>query len=104
MKKAALLAILLSGCATQSGVMPEGKDAYLLILSAGYGFTSSTDLKIRAHEEAAAFCGGQHKRPETIYEKMAEAGVPDRSEESLKFRCVAGGDTQEISAIPSVAH
>ncbi len=102
MRKAALLAILLSGCATQSGVMPEGKDSYLVILSAGYGFTSSADLKIRAHKEAAAFCGGQHKRPETIYEHTAQPGL-DSPPEELKFRCVAAGDAQEGSVISSAA-
>ncbi len=101
MKKALLLAILLSGCAAQSGVMPEGKDAYLVILSAGYGFTSSADLKIQAHKEAAAFCGGQHKRPETIYEHAGQPGMAsDRSQEELKFRCVAA-DGAEASTVSS---
>lgn len=85
--------------------MPEGKDAYLVILSAGYGFTSSTDLKISAHKEAAAFCAGQHKRPETITEHTTQTEMAsDSPQEELKFRCVAGGDTQEASTVSSAGH
>ncbi len=102
MKKTALMAILLAGCTTQSGVIPEGKDAYLVIMSPGYGFTSLTDLRIRAHKQAGAFCGGLNKRPETISERTLEAGITsDHPEETLKFRCVAAGDTQEAATVSS---
>jgi hypothetical protein len=94
--KMIFLVMLLAGCATQSGVMPEGQDAYLIILSGGYGFTSSIDLKIKAHKEAGAFCMSLDERPETIYEKSILAGIDsDSPGEELKFRCIASAVAQE---------
>lgn len=111
-QKIILAALLLAGCATQSGVIPEGRDGYLLILSGGYGFASAIDLKIRAHQEAGAFCMGQNQRPETIYEKTIPAGIEgDKPGEELKFRCVATPDalnapSADVPAAPapSTAH
>ncbi|NNM68958.1 MAG: hypothetical protein HKM00_03140 [Gallionella sp.] len=98
MKKVILMAALLSGCATHSGVIPEGKEGYLILLSGGYGFASATDLKIAAHKEANAFCAGLNKRPETLSEKNAQPGIlSDFSEEELKFRCIANPDSPAVS-------
>jgi hypothetical protein len=67
-----------------------GEEGYLIMLSGGHGFASATDLKIAAHKEANAFCAGSNKRPETLLEKNAQAGIlSDFSEEELKFRCIA---------------
>lgn len=107
MKRALLLAILLTGCATQSGVIPEGKDAYLLILSSGYGMASATDLKIDAHKEAYEHCRKLGKLPETIYEKTDPRGaMSDFHEEELKFKCVAAPNVSSAPAAltaPAVA-
>jgi hypothetical protein len=100
MRRAFIWAILLTGCATESGVIPEGKDAYLLILSSGHGLASSVDLKIDAHKEANDFCMKLGKRPETIYEKTDPNGaMSDFHEEELKFKCVADPNISSASAI-----
>lgn len=94
MKRIAVLAlVVLSGCATSSGVIPEGKEAYLIIKTGGHGFATPVDLKIEAHKQASAFCMGQNKRHETINEKTLQPGmVTDYSEYDLKFKCVAGAE------------
>jgi hypothetical protein len=98
MKQVILMAALLSGCATHSGIIPEGKDGYLIMLSGGHGFASATDLKITAHQEANAFCAGLNQRPETLLEKNVQAGIlSDFSEEELKFRCIANPDSPVVS-------
>ena len=98
MKQVILMAVLLSGCATHSGVIPEGKESYLIMLSGGHGFASATDLKIAAHQQAYAFCAGSNKRPETLSEKNTQAGIlADFSEEELKFRCIANPDSPAAS-------
>ncbi len=100
MRRALFLAILLAGCATQTGVIPEGKDAYLLILSSGYGLASSTDLKIDAHKEAGDFCMKHGKLPETVYEKTDPQGtLSDFHEEELKFKCVADPNISSASVV-----
>jgi hypothetical protein len=95
MKKLLCCAVLLSGCAMQSGVMPEGRDSYLLIMSTGYGIASAGDLRISAHQEATAFCSKLGKRPETVTEKtIPRGGASDFYEEELKFRCVTAASAQ----------
>lgn len=89
MKKLMLLVLFLTGCATNSGVIPEGKDSYIVIVSAGHRFTSSGDLKIEAYKEANAYCKKFDKQIETILEKTIQAGVlANSSEAELKFKCI----------------
>lgn len=90
MKNVILLTLLLSGCATNSGIIADGKDSYIVIVSAGHRFTSSGDLKIDAYKEASAYCMKLDKQLETIFEKAIQAGVlANSSEVELKFKCIA---------------
>lgn len=52
MKKVILMAVLLTGCATQSGVIPEGKDSYLLIMSGGYQNLISMIFRLMSFRDA----------------------------------------------------
>jgi hypothetical protein len=98
MKKVILASVLLTGCATQSGVIPEGKDSYLLLMSGGIS-SAPIDLKIKAHKEANAYCMGFNKRPETIAEKTSQSGMTsDVADEELKFRCIANSDVPDVPA------
>ena len=90
MKKLILLAFLMTGCATNSGVIPDGKDAYIVLVSGGHGFASAGVLKIDAYKDANAYCMKQDKQLETISEKTVQAGLLSNvSEAELKFRCIA---------------
>ena len=89
MKKFVFLVLFLSGCATNSGIIPEGRDSYIVIISAGHRFTSSGDLKIAAYKNADAYCKKSDKKIETILEKTIQAGVlANVSEVALKFKCI----------------
>lgn len=90
MKNVIVLALFLTGCATYSGVIPDGKDSYIVIASGGHGFTSSGDLKIDAYKEANAYCMKLDKQLETISAKTIEAGILTKfSEAELKFKCIS---------------
>lgn len=90
MKKLILLCFVLTGCATNSGVIADGKDAYIVLVSGGHGFSSAGVLKIDAYQKANAYCLKQDKQLETISEKTTQAGVlANSSEAELKFRCIA---------------
>lgn len=90
MKKLILLAFIMTGCATNSGVIPDGKDAYIVLVSGGHGFSSAGVLKIDAYKNANAYCMKQDKQLETISEKTVQAGILSNvSEAELKFRCIA---------------
>lgn len=89
MKNVLLLALLLAGCASSSGVIPDGKDSFIIIASGGHRFTSASDLKIDAYKEANAHCKKQDKQIETIAERSIQAGVlTNSSEAELKFKCI----------------
>ena len=89
MKSIILLAIVLTGCASTSGVIPDGKDSYIVIISGGHRFTSASDLKIDAYKEANAYCKKSDKQIETVAERSIQAGVlTNSSEAELKFKCI----------------
>jgi len=90
MKKLILLAFVLTGCATNSGVIADGKDSYIVLVSGGHGFASAGELKIDAYKNASEFCIKQDKQLETISEKTVQAGVlASTSEAELKFKCIS---------------
>lgn len=89
MKNVIFFAILLAGCSTNSGVIPDGKDSYIIIVSGAHRFSSSSDLKIDAYKEANVYCKKSDRQIETISEKTVQAGVLSNSAEAeLKFKCI----------------
>jgi hypothetical protein len=85
-----LMGIFLSGCASHSGVISDGKDSYIVILSGEGGYTSAGALKIDAYKEANAYCKKRKRQLETISENIIRAGLLSRfSEVDLKFRCIS---------------
>ena len=90
MKKIWLLSFLLAGCAINSGVIQDGKDSYIVLLSAGHGYSSAGELKIDAYKEANAYCMKLDKQFESISDKTVQAGIlADKSEAELKFKCIS---------------
>lgn len=84
-----LLILLLSGCATHSGVIQDGKDTYIVMVSGGNSFASAGQLKIDAYQEASAYCQKQDKQLESMSDKTIQAGVlANTSEAELKFKCI----------------
>ena len=90
MKKLIFLALILTGCSSTSGVIPDGKDSFVVIVSGGHRFTSSSEMKIDAYKEANAHCKKADKNIETIAERSIQSGVlTNTSEAELKFKCIA---------------
>jgi hypothetical protein len=58
---AAIVALLLSACASSSGVVPIGPDTFLVSRQAGSGFTGLGSLKADAFREAGRYCTDQNK-------------------------------------------
>jgi hypothetical protein len=89
MKNVIPLALLLSACSTNSGIIPDGKDSYIVISSSSHSFSSSSNLKISVYKEANEFCQKSDRQIETISEKTIQAGVlSDSAEAELKFKCI----------------
>lgn len=62
----AIAVSVLSGCAANSGVIPIGKDTYMVSRQAATGFSGSGTLKAEAFQEANSFCRSQSKEVQVI--------------------------------------
>lgn len=56
-----LVVLPLIGCASNSGVIPIGKDTYMVSRQAATGFSGSGTLKAEAFKEAGSYCVTQNK-------------------------------------------
>jgi hypothetical protein len=52
---------VLSGCASQTGVVPNGQGGYLIAKQAATGFPGLGNLKAEAMAEAGQYCAGQSR-------------------------------------------
>jgi hypothetical protein len=66
------IALLLVGCASNSGVAPIGKDTYMVSRQAATGFSGSGDLKAEALREANQYCLNQKKVLQVIHTEEAK--------------------------------
>ena len=55
----ALSVLLVAGCASQTGVVPNGQGGYLIAKQAATGFPGLGNLKAEAMGEANQYCQGQ---------------------------------------------
>jgi hypothetical protein len=55
----ALSALIVAGCASQTGVVPNGQGGYLIAKQAATGFPGLGNLKAEAMGEANQYCQGQ---------------------------------------------
>lgn len=78
----------LSACTAQSGVIPDGPDAYKVIISGKTGFTPTGQLKINAYRQANSYCARSGKRMETIADNSVENGFLRFPSAEIRFRCV----------------
>ncbi len=83
----ALLPLLAS--AGSPDVVPDGTDAYRVVLVGKTGFVSSGKLLKKAYAEATEFCAARSQVVETVATDTKQArplgGFP---EANLRFRCV----------------
>jgi len=66
------LAILLAGCASNSDVVPIGKDTFMVSRQAATGFSGSGTLKADAFKEANEYCLSQKKTFQVVNTNEAQ--------------------------------
>lgn len=84
-----IAAIALTGCATQTGVITTGQNAYM-VLNQGNGFWASpSTLTAAATKEAAAYCEAKGKVVEILTTREAGAGIRPGAypEGEVRFSC-----------------
>ena len=91
-----LLCLGLAGCAINSGIVPMGKDTYMVSRQAATGFSGSGDLKARAFQEASHFCEKQGKKLQVV--STSEAKPPyifaNFPKAEVQFMCLDANDPQ----------
>lgn len=100
MKKLALLlptAIsLLAGCASNTGIVPMGRDTYMIAKQQGTGFPGLGSMKGEIITEAVQFCDKQGKQFQLTATKETQPpyilGNYPRSE--IEFMCLKEGDKE----------
>ena len=85
------LVILVTGCASNSGVVPIGPDTFMVSRQAATGFSGSGTLKAEAFQEANQYCLSQKKKLQVVH--TAEAQPPYVLVISLRQRCSSCAST-----------
>lgn len=90
-----LIAGLLAGCATQSGVVPIGQDTYMVSRQGYTVVTSAAAIKADAFREANAYCQ-QHGKQFQVVRTSTLEGIPARRlpTAEIEFMCLDKGDKE----------
>ena len=96
-KPVALAAIaLIAGCASNSGVIPIGKDTFMVSRQAATGFSGSGTLKAEAFQEATKFCERRGKTLQVVntYEASPPYILTNFPKAEIQFMCLDGNDLE----------
>ena len=89
-----VLALLVAGCASDSGVVPIGRDTYMVSRQAATGFSGLGSLKADAFREADRFCQKNDKELQVVSTSETKPpyllGNYPRAE--IQFMCLTSND------------
>lgn len=89
MKKLILsCAVLVTGCASTTGVVSMGKDAYMIAREDNGPAASLGAIKASTFKEAGAFCSGQGKTMQVTKESDTPRSFGQFPQTTLQFTCV----------------
>lgn len=90
------VAMLVAGCASNSGVVPIGTDTFMVSRQAATGFSGSGTLKAEAFQEANQYCVAQHKKLQVVstYEAQPPYVFGNFPKAEIQFMCLDAGDVE----------
>jgi len=93
---AGLTFCLMGGCAINSGVVPMGKDTFMVSRQAATGFTGLGELKAESLKESNQFCRAQGKFLQVI--RTSESSPPyvfgNYPRAEVQFMCLNANDPE----------
>ncbi len=96
MKPIVIFVALLAGCASNSGIIPIGKDTYMASRQAATGFSGSGTLKAEAFQEASQYCANLGKSLQIV--NTHEASPPyifgNFPKAEIQFMCLDAKDAE----------
>jgi hypothetical protein len=89
-------AILLAGCASNSGVIPIGQDTFMVTRQAATGFSGSGTLKAEAFQEANQYCAKLGKSLQVISTQEARPPyiLTNFPKAEIQFMCLDAKDAE----------
>jgi len=81
-------AMVLAGCASTTGVVPAGKDQYMIAREDNGPTASLGTIKAKVLREAGAFCTGQGKILQVVKESDVPRSLGQFPQTTLHFTCV----------------
>jgi hypothetical protein len=89
------IAVVLVGCAANSGVVPMGSDTYMISKQAATGFSGMGSLKADVMREAYNKCNSERKAVEVVESNESKPPyvLANYPRIDLTFRCVAPTDS-----------
>ena len=92
------LVILVTGCASNSGVVSIGPDTFMVSRQAATGFSGSGTLKAEAFQEANQYCLSQMKKLQVVH--TAETQPPyvfgNFPKAEVQFMCLDANDSELV--------
>jgi hypothetical protein len=90
------IAIFMAGCASNSGVVPIGKDTFMVSRQAATGFSGSGTLKAEAFNEANQYCLSQNKTLQVVntHEAQPPYVLGNFPKAEVQFMCLAPNDSE----------
>lgn len=85
---ALVLASLLSGCASTTGVVPIGQDTFMIAREDNGPAASLGALKAATFKEAGAFCADQAKTMKVTKEIDTPRSLGQFPQTTLQFQCI----------------
>ena len=79
---------LLAGCASITGVIPAGRDQYMIAREDNGPAASLGAIKAQVFQEAGAFCAGQNKTMQIVKENDVPRSFGQFPQTSMQFTCL----------------
>ena len=89
-------AVFLTGCASNSGVIPIGQDTFMVSRQAATGFSGSGTLKAEAFQEASQYCTKLEKSLQVVstYEASPPYILANFPKAEIQFMCLDVKDAE----------
>jgi hypothetical protein len=89
------LVSMLAACTTTTGVIPIGKDTYMVSgTGKSPGGYSGSEVKVAAFKEAMQFCATQSKQMQVVRTEQRDMSFGVNATAELQFMCLDAGDPE----------
>jgi hypothetical protein len=91
-----ILVVTLIGCASHTGVIPMGKDTFMIAKQQGTGFPGLGNMKAEIISEGAMYCSGQSKEFQIVstHETQPPYILGNYPRSEIQFMCIAKGEPE----------